>query len=253
MKKKIIILSIIFTTILGTGCNDKIETYSDSVNRLNFNYNLNSSDSVINYTFVYEPATQNIDTILVSVKTMGFVVNYNRALILEQVMTGENDAEAGKHYIAFNDSSISDQYFIPAGKAITSIPVYVKRDPSLKKESVKLQIRFAENEYFKSGYEPNRERVIMISDLLSKPISWTNNITNYMTGAYGTAKHQFMIDATGMRIDEEYFRSIVRPALDINYLKYLGNWFSNKLDEYNAGKDEQLKEADGTVVQFKKS
>lgn len=252
MKKNISILLLLITALFY-GCKDEISSYSDTANRLNFNFDPTSTDSVVYHTFVYEPVAKVLDTILISVKTMGFVVNYDRPVILEQVICGERNAEPGKHYIPFNDPSIASEYFIPAGKATISLPIYVKRDPSLKTQQVKLIIRFAENSYFLQGYDFKSKRVILISDQLSKPITWSSNITSYMTGPYGQVKHQFMIDVTGMKIDEDYFRSILKPATDVNYLKYLGNWYSQKLEEYNAQHKEPLREADGTEVKFKKS
>ena len=71
-------------------------------------------------------------------------------------------------------------------------------------------------------------------------------------GDYGVVKHQFLIDQTGEKWDDDYIEKFMTG--DGAYRSYLIEKLSKRLDEVNAERQEKgespLCEADGTPVSF---
>lgn len=239
MKKNLLDITRMIPLFFLLACEDSLKTYQEETNRLNFVFDSFITDSTTHFTFVYEPDKTTIDTIWVEVSTMGYVTDYDRPIMLRQI---KGTAEAGKHYIAFNDPSLADFYIIPAGKSKTKLPVIAKRDPSLKDTEVTLVFTFEENAWFKLGYTPNAIRKITITDQLAKPGTWNDWIDAYF-GDYGTVKHRFMIDAAvpiGTKIDIDFFYNLVGDKgyldFDMDLIDFWRNFFHNKLEEENAAR-----------------
>lgn len=171
------------------------------------------------------------DTVWFEVSTMGRLSDQNRPVELEQIMTGENDAVEGVHYLAFNDPQLLTKSFIPANKNTAMIPIVVLRDASLEEHSVNLQFTFKDNGYFKPGYAAFSTQTLIISDPLSKPTNWDSYYCDYDFGAYTERKHELMIEWTGNNWDEDYLDELF--ASDTGYVDYLSQWFINKLEEEN--------------------
>ena len=185
---------------------------------------------------------------------MGYLADEDRPIALQQIpVEGADNAEAGTHYVAFDDPSLSAFYKIPAHANKASIPVVVLRnDATLKDRTVTLKFGFKENDYFKPGYDTLSVHTLYITDRLSQPSNWSS--LAYF-GAYGEQKHLLMIEWTGDAWDEEYIEELVSG--DAAYWHYMANWMKRKLEEENAKRladpaiGEVYKEADGkTVVEF---
>lgn len=273
MKKIIYLLCLICTLGVFTSCEKDLEVYNTETCRLNFYYELNSRAGFNEelartaYSFIYGEADRQRDTLWFDVQTMGFTYDYDRPVVLEQLPSEGVQAVPGKHYVAFNDPAVSHLYVIPAGKATTKLPVIILRDPSLKNEAVSLKFGFKENEYFKLGFEEFSTRLIEMTDMLSEPSKWNAaypipgleryypqyamHLSDYF-GVYGVVKHQFLIEQTGKKWDDEYIESLIKG--DSNYLKYLVRKMSARLSEVNAERTAKgldvLKEADGTIVEI---
>ena len=273
MKKIIYLLCLICTLGVFTSCEKDLEVYNTETCRLNFYYELNSRAGFNEelartaYSFIYGEADRQRDTLWFDVQTMGFTYDYDRPVVLEQLPSEGVQAVPGKHYVAFNDPSVSHLYVIPAGKATTKLPVIILRDPSLKNEAVSLKFGFKENEYFKLGFEEFSTRLIEMTDMLSEPSKWNaaypipgleryypqyaKHLSDYF-GVYGVVKHQFLIEQNGKKWDDEYIESLIKG--DSNYLKYLVRKMSARLSEVNAERTAKgldvLKEADGTIVEI---
>ncbi len=254
---------IAFSAIFVSGCENKLEMFNHS-DGLNFIYN-NNVDSIVNYSFVYGPSTAVTDTILLNVETMGFIGENAREVTLEQIPAEGTNAISGTHYVPFNDPTVKNNYVIPKGVVTATLPVIIKRDASLKSSTVTLVVGFKENNYFKSGL-PKRSRFkIIFTDQLSKPANWAAYAIGYF-GAYGVVKHQFLIDQTGKKWDDEYlskelgftssttYTGGTNSNYDAAYCEYLLEVIIRKLSAYNALRISQglgvLKEADGTIVSF---
>jgi len=247
-----------------SACEDDMEVYHSHENRLNFVYEPHMEDSVIARTFVFDVETKVLDTVWLEVKTLGFVVDYDRPFVLEQVEKDDREqAVAGKHYIAFDDSLVSVHYKVPAGKNEARFPIVLKRDPSLKQQEVTLRVRIGHNENFISGYDAYQEKIISVSDILTQPDYWNSYASYYFAGKYGKVKHQFMIDVTidmGIKMNNDFFYSLVGENVDMGLTDYWFYFFTRKLAEENAAREARgegpLREApepgetEGRLVKF---
>lgn len=98
MKKLMKYTMLLLPVFVLFACEDEVEVYKESTNRLNFVYAANTkSDTLIPRTFVYDPETKVFDTVWLEVTTMGYIAAQERKFVLEQVSTGENQAEADVH------------------------------------------------------------------------------------------------------------------------------------------------------------
>ena len=257
-----------------TSCEKDLEVYDTDTCWLNFYYDIlgryqyEEKMSKTSYSFVYGSSDRQRDTIWLEMKAIGKVYDHDRAIQLEQVPTDGAQAVAGKHFVAFNDPSVAHLYVMPAGKSQTKIPIIVLRDPSLKNEIVNLKLEIRANENFVPGYPEYSYRYLSITDMLSEPSYW-NHVFPYpgyaefgytlcfaddYFGPYGVVKHQFLIDHTGLKFDDEFIYKTMIEDLNDDYLSYLVKKMRKVLAEVNAERQAQgldvLKEADGTEVSF---
>ena len=243
MKKiKTYILGV-FLVFAFLACEEEMDVYHESIDRLNFIYE-EWSDTLLNRTFVFDDKTRVFDTVWVEVATQGFVVDHDRPFVLEQVMGDTNAAEAGVHFIAFNDSQVSSHYVVPAGANEVKVPIVLKRDASLKDKELTVRFRIGNNENFSSGYPQYQERVITVTDMLVQPKYWNMYATYYFAGKYGKVKHQFMIDVTrdmGIKINDDFFYELVGDpsSVDMGMTDYWFYFFTYALAEENAKRAEQ--------------
>ena len=232
-------------------CENDLPLYHESQNRLMFNFP-NPADSVMHYSFVYDNTLQQ-DTVWVKMKTIGFVSDHDRAFQLEQEATDENDARPGVHYQDFATESLKRFYVIPAGKVEARVPVVLLRDASLKQAEYTLRMRVKPTAEFGEGYPDKAVRTLYIADFLSKPQAWAATAT-WLFGEYGTVKHQFLIDATGKKWDDDYLNNELKLSGEytLDYMIYFEGVLRRKLDSVNADRAAQglgkLCEADGTEV-----
>ena len=252
--------------LLFTSCEKDLPVYDNPISRLNFYYDIDSRSSFdaslarSTYSFVYKESTLRQDTLWFEVETMGFTSDIDRTITLQQMDTTHN-AIAGKHFVAFDDPSLTSFYKIPAGKAKVRIPVVLLRDASLQESTVNLKFGIVANEYFQQGYPEYSTRVITFTDQLSEPSKWnyaypyygsyTISFADYF-GAYGVAKHRFLIEETGKAWDDDYIDELMTG--DSNYLMYMLRKMAKRLAEVNAERQAQgldvLCEADGTAVEI---
>lgn len=258
MKKLLLPLNIVMLLTLLTACEKDLPVYNGSDSMLNFVYaHEQNSDSTCMYSFVYESDDVVKDTVWFDITTMGFPQDRDRYYELEQVLTGNHDAVPGKHYVAFDDADYRSKLCVPAGAIEARLPVVVLRDPSLKTEgNVTLRLKFEPNDEFIVGYITRSFKVLTISDILSRPNNW-NGICDHYFGDYGPVKHQFMIDVSGERWDDDYLVNTLRineSDCDQNYILALSNKFYKALQEENARRAannlDPLAEDDGTLVAF---
>ena len=251
---RLLLLGGIAGMIMG-GCEKDLPVYNDSSNRLIFDY-YRPSDTLKNYSFIYESDQVIIDTIWYKVHTMGFLTSYNRPFQLEQVLTGENDAVPGKHYVAFDDQELLKKfYYIPANTTGMTIPVVVKRDASLKDHAVNLKFTIKTTDEFSAGYQNKSFMTINLADFLSKPSGWQLYSTLYF-GEYGVVKHKFLIETTGDKWDNDFLANELfvedNGVCDRYYIAYLEGVLRTALNKLNADREAQglgkLAEADGTEV-----
>lgn len=249
MKKYINSCLFLAVLFVAAGCEKEPAVYNAADNRLNF-YLKYGDVITTSYSFVYHGDVVE-DTVWLKLLTLGFVEDEDRPFELEQVMTGENDAVAGTHYLPFDDERLKPFYVIPAGAVEVEAPVVVLRDKSLKEKEVTLKVAVKENACFKRGYEANRFRIIELSDVLAKPQKWDKYYLDYSISIYTQGIHRFMIDETGETWDDEYIES---ACFDSAFCDYIATWLHNRLDEVNAQRiaagQDVLREANGDPVEF---
>lgn len=246
----------VFFAATFAACEKDLPVYNSTQNRLNFGLS-SEADTVQTYSFVYTGGVAT-DTVWYTVRTMGFLSDAARTFELQQVMTGVNDAQVGTHYVSFDDETLKKRYVIPAGAVRARIPIVVKRDTTLKKQDYNLVFTFKPNNNFDLGYEAYSKVKLIISDKLSKPTAWRYYACTYFFGTYGPVKHQFMIDVTGLKWDNDFLLNTLYISnfarMDQAYVTYLVSILQKKLKELNATRAAQglgkLSEADGSIVSF---
>lgn len=240
----------LFLLLFCVACEEALPMFEEQQDRLNFYVGYKQEEPTpVRKTFVYDPEDFVRDTIYVPVEGMGFVRNYDRYVAFEQVLQNPDsiyNAEAGVHYVPFDDPEVKDLMVLPAGKARADIPVIVLRDRNLRDTSSILILRFRENDYFKLGDLDRAEILVEIGDMPIKPSNWLT-----MFGKYGRVKHRFLINYFGWRFDEETFEMF---KADYLYAMSIRTQAQTELNRVNAERKKQglepLKEADGTVVKF---
>ena len=251
---------------VATSCEKDLEVYSDPACRLNFYYDIETVGDFkpemahAAYSFVYGSPDLQQDTVWFEVESMGFVADTDRPIALQQIdSVGVENAVVGLHYVGFDDAQLAKHYVMPAGKARTRLPIVILRDASLKDKAVVLKFRIKANESFVNGYAPLAERVLTLTDHLSEPSRWnyqypyggsyTISLASYF-GSYGPVKHQFLINETGEKWDDDYIDALMTG--DSMYIMYMMSKMSRRLGEVNAQRTSQgldvLREADGTEV-----
>ena len=196
------------------------------------------ADSVKRSFFVL-PDTQMWDTVWIDIRTMGFPTDYERPMKIVQTNVGEPFAAvAGKHYIGFDDERVEGQVSIAAGQVKRMLPVIFYRDPSLEKDSVRLEIEIQPNEYFSVGMDTLSHFMVEMTAKPAKPRLWN--------GDWGAKKMWFIMRYVG-------FTDFENRIGDYAYETYLRGRAAEALAEYNAderNEDRPLREADGTLVKF---
>lgn len=204
-------------------------------------------DTMKNYSFVYAKPDITQDSVFFDIYITGGPVNYDREFKLVQIKEPNAvNAEPGKHYMAFDNPDVSQNYRIKAGKVHSRFTVVVLRDESLKTQIVALRFTVEENQYFKLGENHSLWRKTYFSDLLSRPQAW-GKIEGYI-GKYSQVKHRFMIEVSGNKWDEHYI-SIVSPSY--MELTFWTQFFRVELQKYNkAHPDAPLTDENGKRVYF---
>ena len=229
--------------LLFAACEKELQVYDAPECRLNFYYSDTERDKFeerlteSSFSFIYAGSDVLIDTVWFEAETMGFVYGENRHYELTQIMTDGNNAIPGVHYVAFDDAEYQNKcLYVPAKRARFRIPVVVKRDASLQQKDVVLRFSFKENTNFRPGYEKYQVRTLTISASLSKPLVWETAYGGYFSkyyyGGYGPVKHQFLIDETGEKWDDEYIEKLCNG--DSAYFSYLLAKLTRRLEEVNA-------------------
>ncbi|HBB07780.1 MAG TPA: hypothetical protein DCZ73_08475 [Bacteroides sp.] len=244
MKKLYKSLFVLCMAFPFVSCEKDLPVYDYEECGLMFEYQY-ARDSTYSYSFAFGPSDVTVDTVELDVALLGNVVDYDRVISLRQIPTGNNDAQAGVHYVPFDDPSLVSKYVLPANATSAVIPVVLLRDASLQEADHMLKVTFQSNDDFSFVSKEQSYRNIVIADQLIKPNNWDSYCRHFF-GTYGKVKHQFMIDETGFRWDNEYVDTDILGYLsnDQNVLFGLQAQLQNALEEYNATHEEPLREGE---------
>ena len=207
----------------------------------------------IRHTFVYSEASVQRDTVRVNVNTIGDVSDRERRVKLAQeteyileittTPTGQVDTQRierpgaaipGVHYLPLDDPAAIALAVVKPGAVSARIPIVLLRDPSLKSADYRLRLRLEESDDFKIGEKNRTAILIIISDRLVQPSFWDINV-NYNFGRYSVRKHQFMIDVSGEKIDNEWYETRVRNVVGAS--QQYKNFFTAALAAFNNNPD----------------
>lgn len=248
-----LMVAAVLAAVTLASCEQDLPLYSDPDARLNF-YNEYTKDTLVSYSFAYHNDKQT-DTIWVKMRTIGQMADYDRHFELQQVTTGEDDAAPGVQYVGFDDPDMKKWLVVKADSIYATFPIVVKRDASLKQKTYMLKFELKENDTFKRGYSNRRYKYISLTDRLIKPSNWNGWCDHYF-GQYGPVKHNFMMEVTGNKWDEDYLNElgIGNFTADQAYLAYITSKLSTALEKENARRESlgmgPLAEDDGTIIEF---
>ncbi|EEI89889.1 hypothetical protein HMPREF0765_4582 [Sphingobacterium spiritivorum ATCC 33300] len=180
-----------------------------------------TNDSVT-YSFAVRPDNTQNDTILIPLRIMGDVVNYDRKVNYELMNSSLADKESYQLLPAV----------IKAGKFDGHIQVLVKKATSLKEKESRLWVKIIASEDFEPGIVNQLTYLIKINNYLSRPATWTDD---YL-GKYSNTKYDFIIENTGYISFNEFNESemfFITQTCKNALLEYESQNNSPLMDEYN--------------------
>lgn len=156
----------------------------------------------------------------------------------------------GVQYESFNSDNMQKLLVLHKGAMYDSIPLVLKRDPSLKTGTYSITVRLGDTDDIQAAdHKANKDNQhtfveIYVADGLAKPSNWPSYFGNY-----GPVKHDFMIRHTGDRWDEAFIKTI-----DYTQYTYYEYKFYYELIQENAQRAAQglgpLTEDNGSEVSF---
>ncbi len=210
-------------------------------------YNL--ADTLKPYTFYYEDASTVQDTVFFDIYAIGGVSKEDRSFTLEQVQVPNvTNAQADKHYVAFNDAKATKNFVIKAGTVHTKVPIILLRNVDLKANTYILKFKVVADKNFQTGEINNLWRKIEFTDRLSQPAAWNASAVQFYYGKYSVVKHRFMIESTGEKWDQDFMASLPSEYALLQY--WIGTLKINLID-YNAkNPGNPLRDENGELVIF---
>lgn len=140
------------------------------------------SDSLV-FSFVIYPEETSEYVMDIDVCVMGPVCNHDRTAIIT-VNDNATTANASQY-------SMPSSVIIPAGQEKGILPVTIKRDASIQKKSVRLQVSVAQSEDFNIGVNEQNHFTIIWNDQISRPNNW-DTLEDFF-GTYSNVKYRFML------------------------------------------------------------
>lgn len=209
----------------------------------------NLVDTLKPYTFYYEPSTTTQDTVFFDIYAVGGPSNKDRQFKLEQVqVAGATNPEPGKQYKSFDDPTVNKAYVIKAGEIHAMVPVVLLRDASLRTQTFTLRFNVVANDNFKTGEAGNVWRKVVFTDRLSQPAAWDASAVLYYYGKYSVTKHQFMIEQTGEKWDQDFMSGLPSDYALLTFWR--GKLKTLLIDYNNAHPGNPLKDETGELVLF---
>ena len=203
------------------------------------------------YNFVYKDRESvHRDTVYLTVQTMGDLSEVRRKIAFKQIpeyditykydnkgnlvdssMTEKpNKAIPGVHYVPMDSEEMQPLLVAESRMVYVKIPVILLRDTSLRREEKRLCLKLVETDDFKLGENSQLSRVVVVGDKLLRPQKWDSWYEKYQFGKYSERKHEFMIEVTQEKVDDEWFELLTYDSAKISYLK---NKFKQELAKYN--------------------
>lgn len=175
------------------------------------------ADSLV-FSFVTTPADTKEYVMDIDVCVMGPVVDRERTASI--VVNAASTTAAASQY------SFPATVTIPAGKNKGTLPVTLKRDKTLEKKTVRLQIAVAQSSDFAIGVNEQNHFTLVWSDQISRPKNW-DKLEEFF-GTYSDTKYRFMLENSpaGTEFDETKMSWAMLNSYRIK--------FAAALEKYNA-------------------
>lgn len=206
------------------------------------------NDTLKTYTFIYDPETVTKVDVFFDIYALGGPQDRDRPFVLRQInIDGVLNAIPGKNYVAFDSEEMKDHYVIPAGEVHTLVPIRIMRTQG--DDVYTLQFELVRNDEFAPGDTKLIWRRIEFTSTLQKPASW--DIWESYFGIYSRVKHEFMIEVSGYRWDEEF---IVKFHSDSSLRSYWQSVLTLAINELNAARAEmgldKLRDENNLIISF---
>lgn len=140
-----------------------------------------SADSLV-HNFVLTPVEQDMDTVYVPLRILGFAADRDRAVNIS--VADSSTAISGVHYDL-------GPAVIPAGKYSDSIPVYVYRTAEMQEQRLRLYLRIEPSEDLTTGYDRYLSYKVVVTDQVLPP-TWSYTYSSTF-GNYSNVKFRFMV------------------------------------------------------------
>lgn len=162
-------------------------------------------DTIQRYSFYFQPEAVTQDTLWFEVVTTGYTVPEPRPFrVVQGQLEGLNNAVAGEHYKAFEMMD----YVVGADAVKARVPVVLFRDKLQDKTTYYLELQIEGNDRFQAGVKTALKRRVVFSKDLMKPNGWSVYLENNILGAYSVNKHEWIIEQTKLKWDEDFFESL---------------------------------------------
>lgn len=190
-------------------------------------------DSLKEFSFSYELASVKEVDVFFDIYAIGGSKNYDRKFVLEQVMVnGVNNAAVDVNYKSFGSSEMQNIYVMKAGEIHMRLPVRIVRPEKDDEKIYTLKFRIVANENFALGDKECVFRTLRFTANLVRPDFWTPHVEQYTLGKYSRVKHQFFIDFTNEKWDDEFWKEIY-TGININELYFLLDGLKKEISRIN--------------------
>lgn len=189
------------------------------------------ADTLRRYTFYYDDKSVTQAEIKYHLYVSGGTRDYDRPFRVEQVEeAGVKNAVPGIDYLPFDSDTMKQLFVIKAGQMYLEMPVVILRTKD--NDEVVLRFRLVENEYFSPAFSDLDWRKAIFTSYIQRPNEWTDNMSKNWYGTYSLTKHEWFIEVTGYRWDDEFMLSMTSDLR-----KYLLVDLAARLKEINAERE----------------
>lgn len=226
--KKIIFVLLIGLSFGILSCEEEKLPPYDGISRINLYHSIIDEHSALGkrdsleVTFAVLPEEEHSMEVTIKAGIMGLVSPEERKIELEAV-----------------DSltTVSADYYelvggvLAANANVATLKIILKRVPGMGEAYERLVVKVKDNGIFAPGVKEREMFKIKWNDALMRPSWWGSgyNPAHAQFGTWSTVKHQFILDATGISVDEFANANTIG-----GYIDYLFGKAKEALENYNS-------------------
>lgn len=205
---KAVFLWAFLLTMTWSACKQEQLPLYDSGRYVQFDADLRDS---ISMSFFFHPGKTEVD-IPLPVKLIGQLGVQDQKYGIEVV--NEMSSVSPQHY------RLSTEQVFRKQRARDTAWVTVRNTSDLMQRTRRLVLRIVGDEQMAPGQTTYTYKIIQISDMVSKPTWWDNNMDRFYLGRYSEAKFRKFMEVTGVG-DLEPLNSSERLVLMLQFKYYL--------------------------------